>query len=79
MHVSSHIEVLFSFFSDDMTEPMKLTRFIDNDYRLANMKKFRAAIMDFRAALGLDPSNISARQYLETTIAQEEEHRLNVG
>ncbi|KAG0063515.1 hypothetical protein BGZ89_009817, partial [Linnemannia elongata] len=44
---------------------------------LANMKKFRAAIMDFRAALGLDPSNISARQYLETTIAQEEEHRLN--
>ncbi|KAG0302330.1 hypothetical protein BGZ97_002397 [Linnemannia gamsii] len=44
---------------------------------LANMKKFRAAIMDFRAALGLDPTNISARQYLETTIAQEEEHRLN--
>jgi cytochrome c-type biogenesis protein CcmH/NrfG len=42
------------------------------------MKKFRAAIMDFRAALGLDPTNISARQYLETTIAQEEEHRLNV-
>lgn len=45
---------------------------------LANMKKFRAAIMDFRAALGLDPTNISARQYMETTIAQEEEHRLNV-
>ncbi|KAF9912140.1 hypothetical protein EC991_000550 [Linnemannia zychae] len=44
---------------------------------LANMKKWRAAVMDFRAALGLDPLNISARQYLETTIAQEEEHRLN--
>ncbi|KAF9945133.1 hypothetical protein BGZ72_001624, partial [Mortierella alpina] len=43
----------------------------------ANIKKWRAAIMDFRAALNLDPSNISARQYLETTIAQEEEHRLN--
>ncbi|KAF9290433.1 hypothetical protein BGZ68_007061 [Mortierella alpina] len=43
----------------------------------ANIKKWRAAIMDFRAALNLDPSNISARQYLETTIAQEEEHRHN--
>lgn len=78
MHVSSHTDVLFSFFSDDKSGPMMLTRFIDNGDRLANMKKFRAAIMDFRAALGLDPSNISARQYLETTIAQEEEHRLNV-
>ncbi|KAI1310801.1 hypothetical protein EDD11_003647 [Mortierella claussenii] len=44
---------------------------------LANIKKWRAAIMDFRAALSLDPSNISARQYLESTIAQEEEYRLN--
>ncbi|KAG0216825.1 hypothetical protein BGX33_012045 [Mortierella sp. NVP41] len=44
---------------------------------LTNMRKWRAAIMDFRAALGLDPSNIHARQYLENTIAQEEEHRLN--
>ncbi|KAG9327739.1 hypothetical protein KVV02_000185 [Mortierella alpina] len=43
----------------------------------ANIKKWRAAVMDFRAALNLDPSNISARQYLETTMAQEEEHRLN--
>ena len=42
------------------------------------MKKWRAAIMDFRAALGLDPSNTNARQYLESTIAQEEDHRLNV-
>ncbi|KAG0010619.1 Tetratricopeptide repeat protein 14, partial [Entomortierella chlamydospora] len=44
---------------------------------LANIKKWRAAIMDFRAALSLDPSNVSAQQYLESTIAQEEEHRLN--
>ncbi|KAF8939752.1 hypothetical protein BGZ58_008840 [Dissophora ornata] len=44
---------------------------------LTNIKKWRAAIMDFRAALALDPSNTSARQYLESTIAQEEEHRLN--
>ncbi|KAG0293452.1 hypothetical protein BGZ98_002156 [Dissophora globulifera] len=44
---------------------------------LANLKKWRGAVMDFRAALALDPSNVSARQYLESTIAQEEEHRLN--
>ncbi|KAG0214780.1 hypothetical protein BGX28_001415 [Mortierella sp. GBA30] len=43
----------------------------------ANIKKWRAAIMDFRAALNLDPNNSSARQYLEATMAQEEEYRLN--
>lgn len=46
--------------------------------RLANLKKWKAAIMDFRAALSLDPSNTSARQYLDTTIVEEERHRLNV-
>ncbi|KAF9944560.1 hypothetical protein BGZ70_004521, partial [Mortierella alpina] len=43
----------------------------------ANMRKWRAAKADFDAALGLDPSNISAQQYRESTIAQENEHRLN--
>ncbi|KAF9349904.1 hypothetical protein BGX34_001503 [Mortierella sp. NVP85] len=44
---------------------------------LANLKKWKAAIIDFREALSLDPTNTSARQYLDTTIEEEERHRLN--
>ncbi|KAG0033945.1 hypothetical protein BGZ81_006765 [Podila clonocystis] len=45
--------------------------------RLANMSKFKEAIMDFRQALTLQPSSDQARKYLDTTIAQEEYMRLN--
>lgn len=46
--------------------------------RLANMSKFKEAIMDFRQAITLQPSNDQARSYLDSTIAQEEHMRLNV-
>lgn len=46
--------------------------------RLANTNKYKEAIMDFRQALTLQPSNDQARSYLESTIAQEEHIRLNV-
>ncbi|KAF9295546.1 hypothetical protein BGZ74_010770 [Mortierella antarctica] len=44
---------------------------------LANMSKFKEAIMDFRQAITLQPSNDQARSYLDSTIAQEEHMRLN--
>jgi hypothetical protein len=46
--------------------------------RLANMSKFKEAIMDFRQALTLQPSSDQAQRYLDSTIAQEEHMRLNV-
>ncbi|KAF9391091.1 Tetratricopeptide repeat protein 14 [Podila verticillata] len=44
---------------------------------LANTNKYKEAIMDFRQALTLQPSNDQARRYLESTVAQEEHVRLN--
>ncbi|KAG0340922.1 hypothetical protein BG000_010726 [Podila horticola] len=45
---------------------------------LANMSKFKEAIMDFRQALTLQPSNDQAQRYLDSTMAREEHMRLNV-
>ncbi|KAG0346148.1 Tetratricopeptide repeat protein 14 [Podila humilis] len=44
---------------------------------LANMSKYKEAIMDFQQALSLQPGNDQARQYLESTIAQEEHVKRN--
>ncbi|KAG0025397.1 hypothetical protein BGZ81_007206 [Podila clonocystis] len=43
---------------------------------LVNMSKFRQAIMDFRQALALDPSNPLAQQFLDSAVYQEEQSRL---
>lgn len=47
-------------------------------FRLVNMSKFRQAIMDFRQALALDPSNPLAQQFLDSAVYQEEQSRLLV-
>lgn len=47
-------------------------------FRFVNLQKFRAAIMDFRQALNLDPTNQLASQYLESTMQQEEEFQIMV-
>ncbi|KAG0337619.1 hypothetical protein BG000_005207 [Podila horticola] len=50
--------------------------FIARGCVLVNVSKFRQAIMDFRQALALDPSNPLAQQFLDSAVYQEEERRL---
>ncbi|KAF9294881.1 hypothetical protein BGZ74_011063 [Mortierella antarctica] len=50
--------------------------FIARGCVLVNMSKFRQAIMDFRQALALDPSNPLAQQFLDSAVYQEEQSRL---
>ncbi|KAF9414024.1 hypothetical protein BGZ94_000543, partial [Podila epigama] len=46
---------------------------------LVNIAKYRQAVMDFRQALVLDPSNPLAQQFLESACFQEEQSRLLEG
>ncbi|KAG0043499.1 hypothetical protein BGZ83_011338 [Gryganskiella cystojenkinii] len=50
--------------------------FVARGCTFVNLQKFRAAIMDFRQALTLDPTNELASRYLETTMQQEEQYQI---
>ncbi|KAF8927026.1 hypothetical protein BGZ52_004934 [Haplosporangium bisporale] len=52
--------------------------FIARGCILVNISKHRQAIMDFRQALALDPSNSLAQQFLDSAVYHEEQIRLQV-